>query len=511
MKKGLFILTILFIALYSTGQDIYGLVSGNKPANIRINEKNGIKETTTLYCDTLVVYMPDSLGNDMLVMYAIADFDSLLLEHGNAVYELNDSGSIELSDTTVITYYPDNKIATIIYYDVEYPNITPIEKDSFVYNSNGLKAEYYSMDYDETNQMWENYEKDTYEYDANGNVTVETELYWDNTNAIWVNDYKTEYTYNSEGETVIEVEYVWNTSNNAWDYDYKTEYMYDSEGNKIKEISSYYSSGWVYSSQYEWVYNNNMLKEYIYYNWNATQWDTSYYYLYEYDANGYLVLETKYYDASSPSKKMEYTNDANGNPILVLTYYYSSADSTWENSTKEIYAYDSNGNIIEYKSYDWDDTNGWEFDDGEERYYDLTYSNPNIVMPMFFSESTLDAYFRAPLDTIKFYNNDENQYSYKYIFWYKVYEAPQSNALVFNRSDIQVYPNPFVSILNIKSDRSVDGTLEISTLDGRTVMTKRISGYTNSVVVPGLSNGIYLVRIKDTKGNVIYRTKVVKR
>lgn len=88
---------------------------------------------------------------------------------------------------------------------------------------------------------------------------------------------------------------------------------------------------------------------------------------------------------------------------------------------------------------------------------------------------------------------------------------PTETSNIDKSKDINIYPNPFNTTLNIE----VTGPayqkyrLEIYTSDGKLI---RNTGFSGSVKpdLSGLSNGLYLVRILDSEGHVLYNQRIVK-
>lgn len=86
----------------------------------------------------------------------------------------------------------------------------------------------------------------------------------------------------------------------------------------------------------------------------------------------------------------------------------------------------------------------------------------------------------------------------------------------FTTSVLSVYPNPFVNYLNVDIESLGENAafIEIVDITGRTLLKESLTlkDGTNNFILDGLelTNGLYLVRIKDVEGNPIFTKKVVK-
>jgi hypothetical protein len=102
--------------------------------------------------------------------------------------------------------------------------------------------------------------------------------------------------------------------------------------------------------------------------------------------------------------------------------------------------------------------------------------------------------------------------------WYTdiIYEdivvvLPTETSNIDKPKDINIYPNPFNTVLNIDvaGPDNQECQLEIYTSDGKLIRNIVFSG-TIKPDLSRLSNGIYLVRIMDSEGEVFYNERIVK-
>jgi hypothetical protein len=77
---------------------------------------------------------------------------------------------------------------------------------------------------------------------------------------------------------------------------------------------------------------------------------------------------------------------------------------------------------------------------------------------------------------------------------------------VVSNSTIDIYPNPVSEILNIElSKLNVNANIEINDVRGRMVMNEKITVQHSTFDVSGFIAGVYFVRIKTDKQNIVKR------
>ncbi len=81
-----------------------------------------------------------------------------------------------------------------------------------------------------------------------------------------------------------------------------------------------------------------------------------------------------------------------------------------------------------------------------------------------------------------------------------------------NNQEINIYPNPAQNIVNIEiiSQKTKYFNIEIYTIQGKLIFMKQYKTSPLSIDISDLSNGIYMLKIKDENGNVIKNDKIVK-
>lgn len=273
--------------------------------------------------------------------------NSVTGEAFNTEYEYNEAGEIKKE----VVYNSEEKVT---YWD---------EKNE---KGNQIKFIYYDED--------NGYHHKEYEYDE-----FENEIRYVSYNEDGSIQYESLKEYNNKNQKVSEHETIMGTDGGNYVYDYA--YEYNDAGQLIKEIhyEEYGESNWI---AYEYNENGDVIKvtsyciEYISYdngpyqkNNEFANWIT----LYEYDDRGRVIteinqdgegnvksrVETQYNNRgdilseirTGSDGEIEFENryeyDEDGNKIK--DYFYS------KNIHEQTVMYDSEGNILEYKDYSYDD------------------------------------------------------------------------------------------------------------------------------------------------------------
>lgn len=81
---------------------------------------------------------------------------------------------------------------------------------------------------------------------------------------------------------------------------------------------------------------------------------------------------------------------------------------------------------------------------------------------------------------------------------------------VTNEHNIQIFPNPISDQLNIELEKLMDVNIEITNSIGKRVYFETLNNHSRSINTSGLTTGVYLITIRDTKGNILFSKKIVK-
>lgn len=80
----------------------------------------------------------------------------------------------------------------------------------------------------------------------------------------------------------------------------------------------------------------------------------------------------------------------------------------------------------------------------------------------------------------------------------------------YSNNDISVYPNPFINTINIKYIKDGDLQVELMDISGRYTMRKTLSGMNRKLDLSGLASSTYLLRVYDSKFQLLQTFKIEK-
>jgi hypothetical protein len=82
-------------------------------------------------------------------------------------------------------------------------------------------------------------------------------------------------------------------------------------------------------------------------------------------------------------------------------------------------------------------------------------------------------------------------------------EIPENLSYKFRVSDYNIYPNPANTKLNItKGEQIKYATLKIFDINGKNILTQKLSDKNTMINVSALPNGIYFYKILDNNNNL---------
>lgn len=136
-------------------------------------------------------------------------------------------------------------------------------------------------------------------------------------------------------------------------------------------------------------------------NWKADAHSKN---LFTYDSNGNITLEISYdWDENTSTwvdySKVEYAYDSNGNQILEAYFDWDTNTNTWVGSYRHEYTYDANGNNTFIKYYNWE-AGSWAYFSKQEISYD---TNGNEILAITYGWSS---------ETSTWNNNEKLEYTY---------------------------------------------------------------------------------------------------
>lgn len=336
---------------------------------------------------------------------------------------------------------------------------------------------------------WLTYYKGTAEYDENGRIGNTFSYIWDKTNNLWVNNSKGERTYNANGLMVLAEFFDWDLLTNAWVPSDKNEYGFDNEGNEILTIYSEWNKTtgqYVYLDKYETTFDatGNPVTS-IYSTWDVQSgtWLPSYKEDEEYENNRLTRWIYSTWTASSATwstqERGEYEYDSFGNRILSLGYLYDSATDQWKNNFKRAYSFNTSVLMSEVYLPYW----MWISD------FEVNEFTGSLLSRWV---DSLSSWVPASRSTYEFTD---------------IAGSGIQNQL---QSSLRVYPNPATERILIESDQSLESaSFELYDIQGKKILTRVLSGSTNSIPISTVARGSYYFRI--VKGQSCQSGRVVIR
>jgi hypothetical protein len=80
----------------------------------------------------------------------------------------------------------------------------------------------------------------------------------------------------------------------------------------------------------------------------------------------------------------------------------------------------------------------------------------------------------------------------------------------YSSVDMSVYPNPFISTINIKYEKTGDLIIELMDVTGKYTMRKTLSGGDRQIDLSDLAGSTYLLRVFDAGSSLLQTFKIEK-
>jgi hypothetical protein len=312
---------------------------------------------------------------------------------------------------------------------------------------------------------WVNKFKYIYSYNSSNMKTSMVTQHWDGTSA-WITDSKNVYTYNAANQLSTDLFLLWDGVG-AYVSNKNTAYYYDASGNVINEtMYTFVASTPVFTSEVNYTYDaGNRVLTTTNAVWNGAGWDNTDMTTNTYDSAGNRTTQLmQNYDGSVFVNDMLhiYSNFTGGHPQTEIAQSWDTTGSgSWVDMHKYAYTYNSHHQMTSATSQSYDISIGW---------------------------------------TQAFGDTKSNYYYGSYVAGVKNISNAGGTA--------SLYPVPTQSVLNIdvKWNQAQSATIIISDMQGKTVKSMTTQSGTSahaSVDVANFAEGIYLVRIVGTEGQIV--------
>ena len=305
------------------------------------------------------------------------------------------------------------------------------------------------------------------------------------------------------------------------------EHSYDSQNRRISTVNTYEDGS---KDKVEYTYNNQSLVEKAtQYEFEEGVWVEDGLNVFEYDANGNMVLVTVFDREDNVWEKdekteftyqngklvsemqydwllgewvedqsIEYNYDAQGD--LVESIEFDLVDLAWLKDNRMEYTYDANHNCTSQAEYDFNNILGdWEIENKMTLTYDLSVPSNTIAGLDFFDDAAITMN-NKPL-TIEETTYDDEMAS----IFYTLYYSETTGIGEHNGSQIALWPNPASETLSLNAKGLQQ--VEIFSMDGRQVM--HLESGIETIDVSALAKGCYLLNATFADGSKAVR-KFVK-
>jgi len=420
------------------------------------------------------------------------------------------------------------------------------EVQKFIYNQYGKNTSESNYLWNKRTNSWRPEYKDIYTFSTEGYIASISEYEWDTLAANWVGIFKTENTFNSQGQVQTAQNYSWKTETAQWVLEGRTENTYDSKNNLVSYIRyALDDETGLLAAAYKIVYtynsNNQVLTSEFQLNADGS-WMAYSRMQYNYDSNGWLVLEYSYglnymTFIMEYSGKTEYTNNSSGDATLILDYDYS--DGNWINDSKEEITYNSNKDLTSTKDYDWSlESSAWIADERTDVAYDAnkniisetyyngngaqgwvedsktaftfnnSYTSSDIILPTIISGEAI-IYFRHMVTLSNEYDwrNSQWRNRFKTTLYYTSTNITIADET--SQEETGVYPNPAHDKITIIAGSAGNSQLSLYDFSGKLVFSKLFAGKTETNV-NNFKPGFYIVKVNE-EGGKTWQKKIVVR
>ena len=141
-----------------------------------------------------------------------------------------------------------------------------------------------------------------------------------------------------------------------------------------------------------------------------------------------------------------------------------------------------------------------------------TYSQPTEVISSGGGETTGGNYsnFAVLGETFVDFSISGGNYNTTIGFLYASDISTGIDETILNNEDIRIFPNPTTNKLIIEMQNRTDVNISIFNAIGQNVYESNVETNNKTIDVTGLQTGIYFVKIKDLKGNILLSEKIIK-
>jgi hypothetical protein len=161
----------------------------------------------------------------------------------------------------------------------------------------------------------------------------------------------------------------------------------------------------------------------------------------------------------------------------------------WREMIRTVYAYDINGNRIDYCSYIWDsNANVWVGDDRQGYSHDADGNQIEWII----------------------YDWDSNADDWIFLGKLVSYWSKSTTSIINNNSNLSciLYPNPAVDIITIETDKFDHYSIKITSVNGKMIYSGKKEGSSYQIDLSSFHKGIYFITIRSK--DFVTTRKIIK-
>ncbi|HNW51898.1 MAG TPA: T9SS type A sorting domain-containing protein [Prolixibacteraceae bacterium] len=289
----------------------------------------------------------------------------------SVIIEKIDSFGILQLNTKKIMFYDKNGYdsLTLIYQrDLLEKKWIIDQQEVYSFDNSGNKLLEILNQWNTSAGKWDGVYKYEMNYDPEGNETLNSSYHWDLAKENWAGDSKSTYEYNSDKDQTLKCNFEWDTLTNDWIGNSKAEITYFAPREQLTRTISRWDNTnkqWSPDSKTELSYNEDTLITVALgseFDLSSQQWVNSWKEEMTYDSLGYeKSLKSYAWDKEwIIQQSNEYTYDSKGNQTLYINSHWDYEKQELVYNTKVVSEFDENGITTFNANYTWDsDSSGW--------------------------------------------------------------------------------------------------------------------------------------------------------
>ena len=345
----------------------------------------------------------------------------------------------------------------------------------------------------------ENNTNEIYIYNSAGQITECIFQDWEIT--AWKNSRRELFDYNSAQQMQKFTKQIWSIG--SWGSDEELLFEYDAAGNCTQSIFRKLNGSTMDTiDRAQITYNvNNQIVNFVYSKWIAGYWQIEDGSTLTYNSNGDLLELLSQLHVSGlwiNHRRATFTYSGTKKSVYLQEKYVYGE---WRNDEKTTYYYTASGLIDHTIVQFWNNFSTKWINKSKAV---VGYNSQNLISFIYNEQWNLGDYWEKDLSTTQ------------YKFFYESYEGENTGlANLAQEADVNIYPNPTSTILNVAIDWQIpqSSTMTIYDITGRICMLQNLEKAEHTKTqfdVSQLPAGSYYLKIASAKGQISKAFQIVK-